>query len=181
MTEKPMTSGARRRRQRGLSLLIVTLLIMAIALMTLSVFYMSRNQFQLAANIQQSELAFGQAESGIVTAEAWLGSGTNARQPGFDAWDKLTPHLYPIGRFAALGTRPQSMAWSDSNSLAVSSDTRYLIEQLARGARMTGESIAVSQSSSSCKSVDLFRVVAQARAGNGGLRLIETMQATAGC
>jgi len=181
MAHGTTTSVAKRHAQSGLSLLIVTILIMAIALMSLGAFHVSRNQFKLAANIQQSELAFGQAESGIVAAEAWLQAGGNARHSGFDAYDKLSPHLYPIGKFAALGTRPQSMTWNDANSLVVSSETRYLVEQLARGTRMAGESINVSQTSAGCKAVDLFRVVSQAKAGNGGLRLIETMQATAGC
>ena len=181
MAYGPTPSSRGRRAQSGLSLLIVTILIMAIALISLGAFYVSRNQFKLAANIQQAELAFGQAEVGIAAAEAWLTAGGNSKHAGFDAYDKLSPHLYPIGKFSELGTRPQTMSWSSTNSLLVSSETRYLIEQLARNTRMAGESINVNQTSTGCKAVNLYRVVSQARAGNGGLRLIETMQATTGC
>ena len=169
------------RAQRGISLLVVTVLIMAIVLMTLTAFYVSKTQYKLVGNIQASELAFGQAESASAAARAWVNVSANATSDAFDTYNATsTAHLYPMGKMAALGHLPGSMTWSNSNS-TVSGNGRYLVELLGRNIKKPGDSIGMGQKATSCKSVDLFRVIAKADAGQSGSRIIETIEATDGC
>lgn len=168
------------RAQRGISLLVVTVLMLAIVLMTLTAFYVSKTQYKLVGNIQASELAFGQAESVSAAARAWINVSANAKSTAFDAYATSTAHLYPMGKMAALGHLPGSMTWSDSNSI-VNGNGRYMVELLGRNIKKPGDSIAIKQNATSCKSVDLFRVIAKADAGQSGSRIIETIEATDGC
>ena len=169
------------RAQRGISLLVVTVLMLAIVLMTLTAFYVSKTQYKLVGNIQASELAFGQAESVSAAARAWVNVPANATSAAFDTYSATsTAHLYPMGKMAALGHLPESMTWSNSNS-TVSGNGRYLVELLGRNIKKPGDSIAIKQKATSCKSVDLFRIVAKADAGQSGSRIIETIEATDGC
>ena len=169
------------RAQRGISLLVVTVLMLAIVLMTLTAFYVSKTQYKLVGNIQAAELAFGRAESVSATARAWVNVPANAKSAAFDAYNATsTAHLYPMGQMAALGYLPDSMTWSNSNS-TVSGNGRYLVELLGRNIKKPGDSIAIKQNATSCKSVDLFRVIAKADAGQSGSRIIETIEATDGC
>ena len=168
------------RAQRGISLLVVTVLMLAIVLMTLTAFYVSKTQYKLVGNIQASELAFGQAESVSAAARAWVNDAVNAKSAAFDTYATSTAHLYPMGKMAALGHLPGSMTWSNSNS-TVSGNGRYLVELLGRNIKKPGDSIAIKQKATSCKSVDLFRVIAKADAGQSGSRIIETIEATDGC
>ena len=168
------------RAQRGISLLVVTVLMLAIVLMTLTAFYVSKTQYKLVGNIQASELAFDQAESVSAAARAWINGPTNAKSDGFDTYATSTAHLYPMGKMATLGHLPESMTWSNSNS-TVSGNGRYLVELLGRNIKKPGDSIAIKQNATICKSVDLFRIVAKADAGQSGSRIIETIEATDGC
>ena len=169
------------RAQRGISLLVVTVLMLAIVLMTLTAFYVSKTQYKLVGNIQASELAFGQAESVSAAARAWVNVSANATSDAFDTYNATsTAHLYPMGKMAALGHLPESMTWSNSNS-TVSGNGRYMVELLGRNIKKPGDSIAIKQKATSCKSVDLFRIVAKADAGQSGSRIIETIEATDGC
>ena len=169
------------RAQRGISLLVVTVLMLAIVLMTLTAFYVSKTQYKLVGNIQASELAFGQAESVSAAARAWVNVSANAKSDAFDTYNATsTAHLYPMGKLATLGYLPESMTWSNSNS-TVSGNGRYMVELLGRNIKKPGDSIAIKQKATSCKSVDLFRIVAKADAGQSGSRIIETIEATDGC
>ena len=169
------------RAQRGISLLVVTVLMLAIVLMTLTAFYVSKTQYKLVGNIQASELAFGQAESVSAAARAWVNVSANAKSDAFDTYNATsTAHLYPMGKMAALGHLPGSMTWSDSNSI-VNGNGRYMVELLGRNIKKPGESLNLGQIKGCSKSVDLFRIVAKADAGQSGSRIIETIEATDGC
>lgn len=169
---------ALRHRQQGLSLLIVTLLMLALGLITVSSYFNSQTQFRLSRNIQASELAFSRAESAIAAAEAWLNAGTNSQSVAFDSYS--VNHLYPIGQFALSGLAPTTMNWSDLNSLS-SGNARYLIEQLGRNIRQPGASLSINQAATSCQSVNLFRVLARGDDGAGASRIIEVTAAIKAC
>jgi Tfp pilus assembly protein PilX len=169
------------RNQRGISLVIVMVLVMAMALMTITAMYMSQVQYKLVGNVQQSEIAFNEAEVALVTAEAWLSTADNSKKDSFESYSEATPYLYPVGKLSALGHAPASMTWGDSNSMAANK-ARYLIEQLAGSVAMPGSSIAVSgQANTACKSARLFRVIAKAETRAGGSRIVETIQAVPAC
>jgi Tfp pilus assembly protein PilX len=166
-----------QQRQRGISLIVVMILVMAMALMTTTAMYMSQMQYKLVGNIQQSEVAFNEAEVALVSAESWLKTADNAKHTGFETYSEATPHLYPKGSLTADIT---TATWSDSNSI-VAGRARYMIEQLAPNVTMPGNSIALTQKQTACKSAGLFRVVAKADSRNGGMRILETLQATQAC
>lgn len=170
-----------RNHQRGASLLVVISLLLAIGLMSLTGFYLSRGQYQLVGNIQYQELAFNQAETATAVAEKWLVDGTNAQLPAFTTYDSSTKGLYPIDGLAALGLDPKTMAWNDGNSIVVG-EARYVIEQVARAVKLPGGSLQIGQAAGgSCRAVDLFRIVARSELPRGSSRMVETVYATDGC
>lgn len=172
---------ARPDVQRGISMLVVMALLLAIGLMALTGFHLSRGQFQLVGNIQHQELAFTQAEAASAVAEKWLNTGSNARSPAFTTYDAAQKGLYPAGKLAALGLDPATMTWGDGNSIA-SGGSRYLIEQIAKGVKLPGSGLQTGQrKSSSCHAVDLFRVVARSSSVRGSSRMVETFYVTDGC
>lgn len=167
--------------QRGASLFIVIVLLLTVGLMTLTAFYLSRGQYRLVGNLQHLEQAFNQTEAVVAAAEKWLEVPANSKAVGFTTYSSATPGLYPIGQLATLGRDPKAMTWGDSNSIA-SGDGRYLIEQLASNRRLPGGSLQVGQrSTGSCRSVNLYRVVARSSGRAGSARMIETLQATRAC
>jgi Tfp pilus assembly protein PilX len=170
--------SSRPGKQRGISLVIVTVLILAVVLMSLSAFYVSRTQYQLVGNIQSSEQAFSAAEATAAGAESWLLS--NSKSAAFETYSDATPHLYPRDYLATNSIKVASMTWSNTNSTSYG-DGRYLIELMARNVSQRGDSIKSGPGSTACKSVDLFRVVAKADAGRGGARTLETLNAAAAC
>jgi Tfp pilus assembly protein PilX len=166
------------RRQRGLSLLVVTLLMLALGLLTVSSYVNSWTQFRLSGNLQASELAFSRAEAAIASAEAWLNAGSNAQSSAFDSYS--VNHLYPIGQFTLSGYSAAGMTWSDANSL-VSGNARYLIEQLGRGVRQPGDALSTGPSATSCRAVNLFRVMARGEGNAAASRIIEVTTAVSAC
>jgi Tfp pilus assembly protein PilX len=169
------------RSQRGISLLVVTVLMLGIMLMALTAFYVSKNEYRLVGNIQASELAFARAESADEAARAWINSSGNSKSGAFEIYSPASSsHLYPTGQLNALGYTPAKMTWSNSNS-TVAGEGRYLIELLGRNIHKPGDSIAIQQASTSCTAVDLFRILSKADAGQSGSRIIETIEAVDGC
>lgn len=163
--------------QRGLSLLVVMVLILAIMLMTLTAFYISKNQYQLVGNLQASARAFSQAEAAGAAAQDWIQQPVNAQSDSFTSYNPATAGLYPPGQLSALGHDPATMRWSDANSTAAG-DGRYLIELLQRDETRGCASLATGgQRQSQCQGVDLFRILAKASAGRSGARIIETIEA----
>jgi Tfp pilus assembly protein PilX len=161
-------------------LLVVMVMMLALGLMTLTAFYLARNQYRLVGNIQHLEQAFNQTEAVVATAEDWLNTGTNRKSAAFTTYDTALPQLHPMGHLTAGGLDPKTMAWADTNSL-VSGDGRYLIEQLAQGRQMPGNSLQAGQRSARCRAVDLFRVVARSNSTRGASRTIESTYAADGC
>jgi Tfp pilus assembly protein PilX len=177
-----MKRKASARAQRGASLIMISVMLLAIGLMSLSAFSLSRGQYQLVGNLQYQELAFQQAEAVAATAEQWLAAGSNAQSAGFGTYNgTATPGLYPEGKLAALGLDVKTMAWSNSNSVATN-DGRYLIERLAHNSALPGASLQMGQvQTGACRAVDIFRIVSRSAAVRGSSRLIETFIATNGC
>jgi Tfp pilus assembly protein PilX len=173
-------AGHRKKAARGISLLIVVVMVMALCLMTLTAFTLARNQYNLVGNIQHIEQAFNQTEAVLATAENWLNTGNHRAASGFTTYSAAQAHLRPIGHLAASGIDTKTMSWDDSNSLS-SGDGRYLIEQLARGHKLPGTSLQLGQRSARCRAVDLFRVQTRSNAARGASRTIESIYGVDGC
>ncbi len=167
--------------QRGATLLVLIYLLLAIGLMSMTGFFLARGQYQLIGNLQFQQQAFNQAETALAVAERWLSDRANSQSADFATYNGAARGQYPIDKLADLGLDPESMTWSDSNSIAVG-EGRYLIEQLARAVRQPGVSLQVGQGATgACRSVDLFRVVARSSSTRGSSRMVESFFATNGC
>lgn len=170
-----------RGRQRGASLIIIVLMVLAMALTTLTAFHLSSNQYRLVANLQHIEQAFNRAEGALALGEEWLGKGDHARAAGFSSFDSASPALHPVGHLALVGLDPKTMSWSDANSVA-DADGRYLIELLARNRQSIGSGLQIQQRQvGSCSSVDLFRIHATSNSVRGASRTVSSIYATDGC
>lgn len=176
------TLGPRLQPQRGSSLVVVSAMLLATALMSLTAVYLSRNQFLLAANLQHQEQAFAKAEATLAVAEKWLSDPANSKSAAFDTYDATKKGLYPIGTLAQKGLNLQTMTWSETNSIAATqAGGSYVIEQLGSALPLPGNSLQLGQSSSGCRAVDLFRVTARSSGSLGATRMVETLVATDPC
>lgn len=181
MKLKPCFGSKRApRRQRGASLYVVLVMLATAGLMTLTAFYMGRNQYRLVGNIQHQEQAFNQAEAVVAQGENWLVTGSNAKSADFTTYNASAGGVYPIGKLAALGRDAKTMNWSASNSIA-SGDGRYLVTQIAKDLALSGNSLQIGQAASSCKAVNVFQVIGRSNPVRGASRTIETTYATPGC
>jgi len=165
--------------QRGASLFIVLVLLLTIGLMTLTGFYMARNQYSLVGNLQFQEQAFNQAEAAVAAAENWLETGNNARSADFTTYNQGSG-VFPKGQLAALALDPKTMTWTDTNSVAVT-DGRYLVSKIAGDQPFSGSSLQQSPLAATCKVVNIFQVIGRSNAPRGAARTIETTYATLGC
>jgi Tfp pilus assembly protein PilX len=168
------------RRQRGASLYVVIVMLATMGLMTLTAFYMSRNQYRLVGNIQHEEQAFNQTEAVVAAGEDWLNTGANAASVDFITYNAGAKGLYPMYQFAALGLNAKTMTWTDTNSIA-SGDGRYLVAQIARDMPLNLSTLVMGQPLSTCKKVHLFQVTGRSNPVRGASRTIETTFATTGC
>ena len=116
---QPM-SRPRPSSQRGATLVVALVLLSVLMLSGLAAMYASNSQLRISANLQYQASALIQAENAAAAAESWLATGNNFRAEGFDTYSNVTPHLYPAGYLAANGVNPLTMAWTNSNSAAVS-------------------------------------------------------------
>jgi Tfp pilus assembly protein PilX len=181
----------RRGRQRGVSLIVVMVLILVAAAGIVASLQLSRSQYQLVGNLQYLEQAFNRAESTVKEGENWLITGSNSQASGFTLYassvDTGSPGLYPRGQLAGFNRDPASMEWDVSNS-AAANDGRYLIEVIARGKGTPNNSMELdafaggsdSGQTRNCKVVDIFRLVGKSTAVRGAARTIETTYAFPG-
>jgi len=168
------------RRQRGASLYVVIVMLATMGLMTLTSFYMSRNQHRLVGNIQFQEQAFNQSEAVVAEGENWLTTGSNATSVDFITYNPGARGLYPMGQLATLGLNVKTMTWSDSNSIA-SGNGRYLVSQIAKDLPLVGSSLQQGQGLTSCKTVNVFQVTGRSNPVQGAARTIETTYGTSSC
>jgi Tfp pilus assembly protein PilX len=166
-----------KKKQHGVSLLTVTILLLAMGLLAMTAFFNSQTELKLVSNIQASELAYSEAEAAIFSAESWLGTDPNSQSLNFVNYSNSTPYLYPIGYMATNKIMPQSMTWDDTNSLASGpGSARYLIEMMATSVQVPGSSITRGQASTACRTVNIFRIIS--RAGHNydkGGRMLESI------
>lgn len=165
------------RKQRGVALLVVVMLMLGVAMLAVVMSVNSNTQFRLAANAQYENVAFNLAESAISDAESWLTSGSNRSHAGFTTYSSATPQLYPLGYMATNGLDPLTMDWTNSNSVVSASDAskRYIVELIGRNKQPLGSTAAVGgRVRSACPKVDLFRVSARGLAAKDTSKIVQT-------
>lgn len=162
-------------RQRGATVLFVTVVVLLITMVLgITVGLLSGTQFKLAGNLQHENVAFTRAEGSTATAQSWLTTGANFKNPGFAAYaGATTPHLYPIGGFTG---DPLAMTWNDGNSLAIGGDDaqRYFIEKIAACQSALGSSAGRGgRINAPIDRADLFRVTARGQSVKGTTKFVQ--------
>ena len=170
------------RRQRGVSSLFITVILVLVAmLLAVTASVLSNTQFKLAGNIQFEHVAVSRSERAIATAESWLKTGTNAKNASFTTYSTDTPYLYPIGSLTA---DPLTMTWSDSNSLAVSGNDnrRYVIEKYGSDNQPLGTGLDDhGRPLTGCQKVDVFRISSRGLSAKGTVKFLQTTYSVPSC
>jgi len=174
-------------RQRGATLLIALLVLVLIMMIGVTAVSTSDTQFKLAGNLQFEDSALNNAESAVSAAENWLATGGNFSDDGFNAFDAAKAQLKPIGYVTALAApanSPLTMAWGDSNSLAVGGNAaqRYYIEQMSRNNRLPGSSQVVGgRSSSVCSQVNTYQITGRGSSARGATKIVQSFYSVLNC
>lgn len=168
--------------QRGASLVVTMVMLVAVMLLGLSAWQLSRSQGSLAGNLQFQALAFGEAEAGTAQAEQWLATGTNYDSNAFRTYTSGTG-LYPQSYLANNNIDPLMMDWTDSNSAPGSTASqRYLIELLATNKQSMSSGVGVgSRGSTGCDQVNTYRIVTRGESARGATRFVQSIFSVLSC
>ena len=171
---KPLQRNFALNPQRGATSLFVTLVVLLVVmLLGVTAALLSGTQFKLAANLQGENTAFNNAESAIAVAQTWLKTGNNSANPGFTTYNSgTTPWLYPSTQPA--DPLASTWTWSDSNSLAVNSSQRYIIQKVGQNLKAPGNPEIGGAPMSCGDRVDMFRISAFATGAKGTTKLMQT-------
>lgn len=166
--------------QTGSTLIISLIILIVLMLLGVTAMTTSNTQYKLAGNLQFEDAALNNTETSVATAENWLASGTNARDPGFATYDSDdTPHLYPTPNNNVL-----AMTWDDNNSRQVGGDPnqRYLIEQMSSDNILTGSSATLGgRASSGCNKVNTYRITARGASARGATKFVQSYYSVLSC
>jgi type IV pilus assembly protein PilX len=162
-------------RQGGATLVIAMLILVLIMMIGITAISTSDTQFKLAGNLQFEDSAMNNTEIAISAAESWLTSGTNFEDAGFTAYNGVaTPHVLPKGHLA---NDPLTMAWNDTNSLAVAGNgrQRYFIEQMSRNNRLPGSSqVQGGRCSAAPNTVNTYLITARGTSNRGATKFVQS-------
>ena len=160
------------RRQRGASLLVALVMLTVLMVMGVSAYVASNTQFRMAANLQFQNIAAGNAESALATAENWV--VTNYTNAGFTT--RSAGGLYPLGT----GPDPLTMTWDDNSSVKVDAlgTERFMIELLAADRVLPSNSIGncnVYGMSGPCPRVNVYRMTARGTSILGTTKQVQSV------
>jgi len=186
-------------RQKGATLVIALLVLVLIMMIGITAVSTSDTQYKLAGNVQFEDSALNNAETAVSAAERWLSTATNFGNPAFIAPEDPaavddpgsevgTPQLLPrtsVASFrAARVTRPFSMTWADTNSLAVdpAGAQRYYIELMSLNNRLQGSSQRVGgRGSSGCNQVNTYLITARGVSARGATKTVQSFYSVLNC
>lgn len=163
--------------QRGATLVVALLIVVLIMMIGITAVISSKTQYILSGNLQFEDSAMNNAEIAVVTAEAWL--RTNYNDAGFTTYSAITtPHLYP----STSVLNPLTMIWSDANSLSLSANQRYYIQQRSTNNILFGSSQAVGgRASAACNSVNTYDVIVRATSARGATKMVWAFDGILNC
>lgn len=172
-------------RQKGATLIVALVVLLLIMMIGVTSITTSNTQFKLAGNLQFEDGAMNNAEAAISAAEQWLSTGTNYSHAGFSTYSGATPHLHPIGHLAGLtapANNPLTMTWSDSNSMEVADNQRYLIELLSLNNRLRTSSQAQGgRTSTGCNQVNIYAITARGQSARGATKYVQSIYSVLSC
>jgi Tfp pilus assembly protein PilX len=178
------------RRQRGATTLFVTLVVLLVMMVLgVTAALLSGTQFKLASNLQFENVAFNLAEGATATAQSWLTTDTNYKDPGFTNGNRngtgsAGTFVYPQFSDSTKTTptvMPDPLAagtWSDDTySLAIGGDIakRYMIQKIGDcQARLGEDEAGGTRQSAPVQRGDLFRITARGTSVKGTSKIVQT-------
>ena len=161
-----------KKREQGASLIIVMVMLTVLMVLGISAYVASTTQFRVAANLQFQNVALGNAESALATAEAWIGANYN--NAGFTT--RSSGGLYPLNS----NPDPLTMTWDDTTS--VKADTigaqRFTIEIIVSGRDLPANSVANCQGygmTGPCPKVNVYRITARGTSILGTTKVVQSV------
>jgi len=176
----------RTHKQNGSTLIVSLIILIILMLLGVTAMNTSDTQTKLAGNLQFENEAMNNAETAMSAAEVWLRTGTNLNDVGFTTYSSgNTSQLYPIDYLAGLtapNNDPLTMTWSDTNSISVASNQRYIIEKTSSNSRLVGSSQAVGgRTSSGCNQVNTYRITARGESRRGSIKFVQSYYSVLSC
>lgn len=172
-------------RQQGATLIVALVVLLLIMMLGITAITTSNTQFKLAGNLQFEDGAMNNAEAAVAAAEQWLSTGTNFSNSGFATYSGATPHLHPIGHLAGLvapANDPLTMVWSDSNSVQVTGNQRYLVELLSLNNRLrTSSQVQGGRTSTGCNQVNVYAITARGQSARGATKFVQSIYSVLSC
>ena len=166
--------------ERGATLVVALIVLVLIMMLGIAAVSTSNTQYKLAGNLQFEDGALNNAEAAIVSAESWLATGTNARDPAFTSPDPAKPQLLTAGQ----SVNPLTMGWDTSNSVTVGGNSRqrYFIQLMSTGNRLQGSSQAQgTRTNSGCNQVNTYRITARGESARGASRIVQSFYSVLSC
>lgn len=173
------------KRSAGFSMITAVVIVLMVSIVGFTAMAVSRSQLSAAGNAQYQITALHEADRSVATAETWLLDIANATHAGFTDYNAgASPALYPNGYMAANNLNPLTWTWSNSNSVAVGSASRYAVEQVAVKVMPLGESqreLVDIEGLTDCKAVNLYRISARGTSGAGATRTVQSIYGRQSC
>ena len=165
-TRCPRTPASAARRQNGISLLVVLILLVVTSILGIAVLRSSAMQERMGANLRDRSLAFQAAEGALRYAQDQLAVAPNPKAGAKQTWDSRIPtedncvnqSICFTGHAASWRAVPAGSY--DDTRLAAAPE--YWIEYLGKGPGYKGSCESVPPSLD-CQS-PMFRVTARSRA-----------------
>jgi Tfp pilus assembly protein PilX len=178
---------ARRRHQQGATLVMALIILVLIMMLGIVAVGSSSTQFKLAGNLQFDNNAMNSAERAVSTAENWLSTGTNFRDPGFTTYSStVTPGLYPTTSTAAVVVSPLTTTFSSTNATCVDSNTScassYVVQLMSVNNTLIGSSQAVGgRKTTSCNKVNTYQITGRGMGGRGASKTLASYYSVLSC
>jgi Tfp pilus assembly protein PilX len=158
--------------QRGSSLVVTMIMLVALMLMGVTAVVVSSSQYRMAGNLQFQNLAMNSAESALAQAENW--TGANFNNGGFTT--RVSGGLYPAGS----NPNPYTMTWDDTTSVKVDllGTQRYMVEMLGPDRVLPSNSVGtcnVYGASGPCPKVNVYRITARGTSIRGSVKLVQSI------
>lgn len=166
-------------RQRGATLVVALLVLVLIMMISISAIVSSNTQYKLAGNLQFEDSAMNNAEAAISAGENWLASGSNYLDGGFTTYNSTSKaYLFP----SAAVVNPLTQTWSNSNSIAVTSQQRYYIQLMSLDNILAGSSQAVGgRSNAACNKVNTYEITALGLSARGAKKVVRSYFSVLNC
>jgi type IV pilus assembly protein PilX len=161
-----------RSKQRGATLVMALIVLVLIMMLGITAVNTSNTQFKITANLQLEDTAFNNAEIAVNAAQTWLRTGKNYQNSDFFTTQVAAGILQPTE-----SNSPITMAWTDSDSVAVNATARYTIQLLSINSVTAGSSAVVGRGTgpTGCNSkVNTYLITGYGTSARGAKKFVQS-------